>query len=194
MSTFRGYWFSMIEMESIFDYFESPGYIYELSVMKWIFFFSLSGCPKARISRRTLLSPPNTMMKTLMDSNEDASTVKCPVPGCDGSGHLTGKYVSHRSASGCPIAAKGGYKLPDGTIWKPSRVDGPVCPTPGCDGSGHLNGNFQTHRSLSGCPRAKKGLTELAANVANAAGSPNAKGSSTAESSWFFNFVSRGTC
>ncbi|XP_028406223.1 suppression of tumorigenicity 18 protein-like isoform X2 [Dendronephthya gigantea] len=93
---------------------------------------------------------PNTSADNGQPRQPEHTEVRCPTVGCDGTGHVTGRFASHRSLSGCPLAPK---STPVKTETDNNNPERALCPTPGCDGSGHVTGQFQSHRSLSGCPR-----------------------------------------
>jgi len=76
--------------------------------------YSASGCPIAHRHRASLHCPPSVaagihdtpriLNRPLKSSSTDAALTGCPTPGCDGSGHANGNFLTHRSLSGCPRA------------------------------------------------------------------------------------------
>uniref|UniRef100_A0A667Z822 Uncharacterized protein n=1 Tax=Myripristis murdjan TaxID=586833 RepID=A0A667Z822_9TELE len=89
------------------------------------------------------------MKLTPNKDEKDEQEMKCPVIGCDGQGHISGKYTSHRSAGSCPLAAKRQKESSVNGLpfaWKANKQELPHCPLPGCNGLGHANNVFVTHR------------------------------------------------
>ncbi|XP_032825839.1 myelin transcription factor 1-like protein isoform X6 [Petromyzon marinus] len=83
-----------------------------------------------------------------------ASHRRCPTPGCDGSGHISGNYASHRRVK--IFHNTYGQNIHQKATLLSNTTTREGCPVPGCDGQGHVTGKYVSHRSASGCPIATK--------------------------------------
>ncbi|XP_041713084.1 myelin transcription factor 1 isoform X5 [Coregonus clupeaformis] len=109
-------------------------------------YFTMDDRPKHLDTMRKSYFSSKGKAASTEGSRSEKREIKCPTPGCDGTGHVTGLYPHHRSLSGCPHKDR----IPPEILAMHENVL--KCPTPGCTGQGHVNSNRNTHRSLSGCP------------------------------------------
>ncbi|GAA50019.1 myelin transcription factor 1-like protein, partial [Clonorchis sinensis] len=132
------------------EIFNANRYSQELNSLEELIHVSQSSSPRDRATKAKLengdqsYSPntPETIERSRSGTAKKGRSAegRCPIRGCDGTGHATGLYSYHRSVSGCPRKDKA--SVAELALYHQTLH----CPTPGCTGRGHVNDSRSSHR------------------------------------------------